>query len=233
MREAIGYTRVSTQEQRKKGNGLKAQRDAIERFAATEGYSIVSWFEEHVSGKGHRDALTRRPVLAQALQNAKRHRCPVIVSKLDRLSRDVAFVSGLMVEKVQFIVTELGEQVDPFVMHLFASLAEKERQLISQRTKEALKAVKAKLAKKGKKLGNPSNPGKISLKKAQAMGAKTNKNNADAFAAKVLPIIQTFQRQRLSMRQIVGELNARNVQTARGGRWHLGTLQKVLDRVSE
>ena len=93
----------------------------------------------------------RRPQLAAALAEAKRLKCAVAVAKLDRLSRDVHFISGLMAERVQFIVTELGADVDPFLLHLYAALAEKERRLTSQRTQNALAAKRA----QGKQLGNP------------------------------------------------------------------------------
>lgn len=145
---AIGYCRVSTQEQGKSGLGLEAQRSDIERFAAREGVTVVNWFTEVETAKGS-DAMERRPQLAQALREAARGRMPVVVSKLDRLSRDVHFISGLMSNRVEFIVTELGRQADPFVLHLFAALAEKERQLISARTKAGLQAAKA----RGKLLG--------------------------------------------------------------------------------
>jgi DNA invertase Pin-like site-specific DNA recombinase len=115
---------------------------AIRAFAKTEGYKIAGSFEEHESGKGA-DALDRRPKLAAAIKAAKKAGGPVIVSKLDRLSRDVHFISGLMVHKVPFIVAELGSDVDPFVLHLFAALAQKERSLISSRTREGLKAARA------------------------------------------------------------------------------------------
>ena len=94
------------------------------------------------TGKGA-DALDRRPKLKAAIAKAKEHEAPIIVSKLDRLSRDVHFISGLMVHEVPFIVTELGADCDPFMLHLYAALAEKERRLISQRTRDALQAKKA------------------------------------------------------------------------------------------
>ena len=102
------------------------------------------------TGKGA-DALDRRPQLASALDLARRHKCSIVVAKLDRLSRDVAFISGLMAQRVPFVVAELGPAVDPFVLHIYAALAEKERALISQRTKAALAAAKA----RGVTLGNP------------------------------------------------------------------------------
>ena len=109
---------------------------------------IHQWFTEVETGKGS-DALERRPRLAEALQAAKSLKAPVIVSKLDRLSRDVHFISGLMAQRVEFVVTELGKQADPFVLHLFAALAEKERQLISSRTKAGLAAAKQRKIKLG------------------------------------------------------------------------------------
>src|SRR5579862_7114620 len=147
---AVAYTRVSTQEQGRSGLGLEAQRSAIQAFAAREGIVVDSWYTEVETGKGS-DALDRRPQLAEALQTARQRKLPVLVSKLDRLSRDVHFISGLMAQRVEFIVTELGRQADPFVLHMFAALAEKERSLISQRTKAGLAAAKA----KGVVLGNP------------------------------------------------------------------------------
>jgi DNA invertase Pin-like site-specific DNA recombinase len=130
----------------------RAQRAAIARFADAEGLTIVAEFVEVETGKGA-DALDRRPPLAAALTKARSAKCSIVVSKLDRLSRDVAFVSGLMAQRVPFIVAELGRDADPFMLHLYAALAEKERRLISERTKAALAAKRA----TGARLGNPSN----------------------------------------------------------------------------
>ena len=124
----ISYIRVSTGKQAKSGLGLEAQRAAIARFAEAEGLEIMAEFVEVETGKGA-DALDKRPQLAAALAEAKQHKCPVAVAKLDRLSRDVHFISGLMAQKVPFVVTELGADVDPFLLHLYAALAEKERAL--------------------------------------------------------------------------------------------------------
>jgi DNA invertase Pin-like site-specific DNA recombinase len=139
--KALAYTRVSTDKQGRSGLGLEAQQVAIQAFAARERFDIVEWYSEVETGKGA-DALARRPQLAVALKAGRALRAPVLVSKLDRLSRDVHFISGLMAERVELIVTELGRQADPFVLHLFAALAEKERQLISERTKAGLAACK-------------------------------------------------------------------------------------------
>ena len=152
MERAIAYLRVSTQRQQRSGLGIEAQRAAIQQFAANETLAISAEFVEFESGKGA-DALDRRPQLAAALAAAKASKCSVVVAKLDRLSRDVAFVAGLMAQRVPFIVAELGRDADPFMLHLYAALAEKERRLISERTKAALSAKKV----SGIRLGNPRN----------------------------------------------------------------------------
>jgi DNA invertase Pin-like site-specific DNA recombinase len=149
---ALAYLRVSTAEQGKSGLGLEAQRVALETFAAREGFVVITWFTEVQSGKRVSDTLDERPQLQQALKLGKEQKIPILVSKLDRLSRDVHFISGLMVQRVEFIVVELGRSTDPFMLHLFAALAEKERAMISQRTKAALAALKA----RGVKLGSPN-----------------------------------------------------------------------------
>src|SRR5260370_18062045 len=149
MPNILAYYRVSTQRQGKCGLGLDAQRAAVEHFAEVEGLTVVKEFVEIESGKGA-DALNLRPKLAAALAEARKQKCPVVVAKLDRLSRDVAFVAGLMSQRVPFIVAELGADADPFMLHIYAALAEKERRMISPRTRPALKAAKA----RGVVLGN-------------------------------------------------------------------------------
>src|ERR1700724_44567 len=149
----ITYVRVSTSQQGRSGLGLEAQRQSLRQFAKAEGLELVREFVEVETGKGG-DALDRRPQLKAALAAARKLKCHIAVAKLDRLSRDVHFISGLMAHKVPFLVAELGSDVDPFVLHLFAALAEKERSLISTRTRQALAADKA----RGVILGNPKLP---------------------------------------------------------------------------
>src|SRR5687768_12996538 len=115
MAQAVAYCRVSTQQQGRSGLGIEAQRAAVARFAEAEGITIISHFEEIETGKGS-DALERRPQLAAALAAARQSKCPVLVAKLDRLSRDVAFISGLMAQRVPFVVAELGADADPFML---------------------------------------------------------------------------------------------------------------------
>ena len=152
MDVAVAYYRVSTKQQHRSGLGIDAQRATVTRFAESEGLRIIAEYVEVETGKGA-DALDRRPQLAAALSAARKAKGSILVSKLDRLSRDVAFISGLMAQRVPFIVAELGRDADPFMLHLYAALAEKERRLISERTKAALAAKKA----HGAKLGNPRN----------------------------------------------------------------------------
>jgi len=219
-RPIIAYYRVSTVKQGRSGLGLEAQREALARFGATEGFDIIREFVEIETGKGA-DALDRRPQLAAALAEARRRRCAVGVAKLDRLSRDVHFISGLMAHRVPFLVAELGSDVDPFILHLFAALAEKERAMISTRTREALSRAKA----RGVKLGGPK------LAQARKAAVKIIKTNADRHAANVLPIIREIQRAGAkSLRAIAEALNARGVATARGGRWQGMTVSNVLAR---
>src|SRR5580700_6017912 len=221
MGQIISYIRVSTGKQGKSGLGIEAQREAIARFAAAEGREVVAEFVEVETGKGS-DALDRRPKLAEALAKARKAKAPVVVAKLCRLSRDVAFISGLMAQRVPFIVAELGADADPFMLHIYAALAEKERALIADRTRAALAQKKA----QGAALGNRTN-----LADASAKGADANRAAADAFAANVLPIVQQIEASGVKgHRAIAAALNARGVRTARGGDWHATTVRNLLAR---
>jgi DNA invertase Pin-like site-specific DNA recombinase len=220
MGRAIAYYRVSTQRQGRSGLGLEAQKAAVARFAEAEGLDILGEHVEVETGKGA-DALGHRPRLAEALTAARKAKCPVLVAKLDRLSRDVHFISGLMTHKVPFIVAELGADADPFMLHLWAALAQKERELISRRTKEALAAKKA----AGARLGNPR--ALETIDRAHA----ANRAAADRHAANVLPIVREIQASGLTTTRAIAEaLNARGVRTARGGAWHSSTVANLLRR---
>ena len=210
MKQAVAYIRVSTSKQARSGLGLEAQRSIIDQFAQREILTILSWHEEVETGKGA-DALDRRPVLKAAIETARKSGAVVLVAKLDRLSRDVHFISGLMSQKVPFVVAELGYDTDPFLLHIFAALAEKERALISQRTKAALAQKKA----AGGVLGNRTN-----LHEAQSLGAAANSRAAREFALSIWPLISELQRSGFpSARNIADELSRLGVSTARGGRW--------------
>jgi len=221
MPQIVSYIRVSTSQQGKSGLGIEAQRAAIARFCEAEGYVVEAEHVEVETGKGT-DALERRPQLAAALTRAKRLKCPVVVAKLDRLSRDVAFISGLMSKRVPFVVAELGTDCDPFMLHIYAAFAERERTIIAARTKAALQALKA----KGVRLGNPTN-----LPEAQAMGRARGVLAADNFAANVLPVVRQMQANgAVTLAELASSLNNRGVQTARGGTWHPMTVKNLLAR---
>ena len=130
MSQIVAYYRVRPRSRAARGLGLEAQRAAVQAFAKAEGLEIAAEFTEVETGKGA-DALDRRPQLAAALKAAKRSKACVCVAKLDRLSRDVHFISGLMAQRVPFIVCALGRNVDPFTLHIYAALAEQERRMIS------------------------------------------------------------------------------------------------------
>jgi DNA invertase Pin-like site-specific DNA recombinase len=147
VKRAIGYIRVSTQKQGRSGLGLAAQKEAISQFAASEGLTVIQWLQDVESG-----SHSERPALIEALKNSKILGCPVVVAKLDRLSRDAHFILSLMKEKSEFIVADIGRVDDPMMLHIHAVFAESERKKISDRTKAALAARKA----RGLPLGNPN-----------------------------------------------------------------------------
>jgi DNA invertase Pin-like site-specific DNA recombinase len=211
MTAVVAYHRVSTDRQGRSGLGLAAQAEAIARFAAAEGLEIVAEFTEVETGKGA-DALERRPQLAAALKAARKAKAPIVVAKLDRLSRDVHFISGLMSQRVGFIVTALGRNVDPFMLHIYAALAEKERALISERTKVALAAAKA----RGVRLGNQ--------RQADAMKAE-----AAARDAVIRPALLELSDRPL--RDIAAELDARGIPAPRGGSWGATTVMRARKRL--
>lgn len=218
---AIAYLRVSTDRQGRSGLGLQAQRDAITRFAEAEGYSITAEWADEETGKGS-DALDTRPNLAAALKAAHKAKCPIVVAKLDRLSRDVHFISGLMAQRVPFIVTELGPRADPFMLHVYAAMAEQERVMIGQRTRDALAAAKA----KGTALGNRKN-----LAEARAKALASVRQGGAERLANVLPVIREVQASGVtSYRGIAEALNARRLPTARGGEWQPTTVRNLLLR---
>jgi DNA invertase Pin-like site-specific DNA recombinase len=223
MDSVVAYLRVSTQRQQRSGLGIEAQRATVARFAETEGLKIIAEYVETETGKGA-DALDRRPQLAAALKAARSNKCSVLVSKLDRLSRDVAFVSGLMAQRVPFIVAELGRDADPFMLHLYAALAEKERRLISERTKAALAAKRA----NGARLGNPTN-----IVAAGSLGRGIQTAAADEFVASLRPVIDAIRSTGANTLDAISHaLNQRGIRSARGGRWHVSSVRNLLARAT-
>jgi len=221
----VAYYRVSKPSKREKqgksGLGLEAQTEAVGRFAHQHGFTVTERFVEIETGVGG-DALEVRPHLAAALAAAKKLRCHVVVAKLDRLSRDMYFISGLMAQRVPFIVTELGLDVDPFMLHIYAAVAQKEAALISQRTKAAL----ATLRSQGVKLGNPD------MDRIRGMAGAAKAAAANEFAVSVSGHIDGVRlRGFMSSRAIARELTRMRVPSATGGAWSGVAVAAVLARL--
>lgn len=222
---AVGYYRVSTAEQGRSGLGLEAQREAVHAFAKREGFEVKEEFTEVQSGKGS-NALVRRPQLASALRAAKRHRAPVLIAKLDRLSRDVHFISGLMAERVEFLVTELGRQSDPFLLHLFAALAEKERSLIAERTRAGLRAAK----RRGQVLGTRAKS-KAAVRRQAHAGGQAVADAALAWAKSNRWAIESALKEAGSYLGAARLLTERAVLTPTGGAWYASSIRNVARRL--
>jgi DNA invertase Pin-like site-specific DNA recombinase len=224
LKSCVAYVRVSTKAQGRSGLGLEAQREAISRFRQAERFEVVASFVEVESGKGG-DTLTRRPKLKAAMKAARKirdedYRCPpIVVAKLDRLSRDVHFISWLMTESVPFVCADLGPDTDPFLLHIYAAFAEKERRMISIRTREGLARAKA----RGVKLGGTNERSLL------------NKQEAEARAQELRPIITDIlnSSDEMSANAIAEELNRRKVvATLRpGSRWHAQTVLRIMRRL--
>jgi Site-specific recombinases, DNA invertase Pin homologs len=225
MQSAVAYVRVSTAQQGRSGLGLQDQQEAIRAFAAREGFRLAEEFTEVETGKGS-DALDRRPQLAAALRAARKLRAPVVVAKLDRLSRDVHFISGLMAERVEFIVVDLGRQADPFILHLYAALAEKERALISERTRAALRSAK----RRGQRLGMRARP-RAAARAIQQAGAQANRDKAAAWAKANRWVIEAALKEATTYRAASALLNERGVTTPTGGPWYAASVQRVAQRL--
>jgi DNA invertase Pin-like site-specific DNA recombinase len=213
----FSYLRVSTDKQGERGYGLDAQRKAITDYLNGGPWELLGEFVEVESGR----RSANRPELAKALAACKRHRAKLIIAKLDRLSRNVAFIATLMDGKIDFVCCDFPS-ANRLTLHILAAVAEHEREMISDRTKAGLAAAKA----RGVRLGNRRN-----LRDAQAKGARGNKVAADAFAARVRPLIRDIQKSgATSLRDIAAALTARGVPTARGGQWTAVQVSAILHR---
>lgn len=216
LKPIVAYYRVSTDKQGRSGLGLEAQQKTVQDYAAIYGRNIVATFTEIESG-----ANADREQLARALDEAKRIKGTLVIAKLDRLARDVHFVSGLMKSGVDFVAADMPS-ADKTMIQIFAVMGEWERDRISERTRAALAAAKA----RGVKLGNPAWAETIDK-------ARTVKHDrARAWAENILPTIRSIQVQgqpRPSLREIAAELNRRGIRTARGGKWYAATVQRVIE----
>lgn len=231
MQAAIGYLRVSTREQGRSGLGLAAQRFEIEAFGAREGFAVGSWYQDVQTGEGA-DALLLRSGLAAALKEARKARQPLIVSRLDRLSRNVHFISGLMEHRVHFMVAALGKDCDDFTLHIYASLAEQERKLISERSKAALARAKGKCG-----MHNPMKRSKAFRRRlellANAAKRKAAMERAEAYRAHIDWAIRQPGRQGrpVTTTEAARLLNERGLPSPMGGRWSHGTMLNMASRL--
>lgn len=206
----INYYRVSTAKQGRSGLGLEAQRTAIAEFCSTRGCEPLGEYTETESGK--RDD---RPELVKALHHAKVTGATLVIAKLDRLSRNVAFLATLQDAGTKFIAADMPE-ANELTIHIMAAMAQHERKLISRRTKDALAAAKA----RGVKLGNPQGAAAFGERRGGVAAVKAIKAKSKAFAQDVAPIITAIRQDgHVSLRAIAAELNARGIMTARGGKW--------------
>jgi DNA invertase Pin-like site-specific DNA recombinase len=218
----ITYLRVSTDRQGKSGLGLEAQRVAVVDHVAGKGW-IAAEFVEIESGKKN-----DRPQLARAMAEAKRVGAVLLIAKLDRLARNVAFIANLLESGVEIAAADMPE-ANRFLLHVMAAVAEHEAQAISDRTRAALAAAKA----RGVALGWSMPARADEQRQASRKGASRNARIADQHAANVLPVIRQIAAGGASLRQIANELNARGAKTARGGLWYAATVRNLMAREKE
>lgn len=216
MKRYVIYTRVSTAEQGKSGLGLEAQEMEIRHYLEHRSdipYEVLGEFRDILSGKDD-----DRPELTKALQLARKEKAELLVSKLDRLSRDVEFIARTM--KQATIRVASMPQADPFQMHIYAALAEEERKAIGRRTQAALQAAKA----RGKQLGGLRD---ATMRRNIAIQEKARRE-----AEKVMKIVGPLRDAGQTLAAIAGTLNDMEVKTSRGGQWTPMQVKRVLDRVA-
>ena len=213
----IAYHRVSTQKQGASGLGLEAQKEAVSRFLNGGAWELVGEFVEVETGKGA-DALARRPQLKAALAACRKEGATLIIAKLDRLARNVHFVSGLMESKVKFVACDMPE-ANELTIHIMAAFAEHEAKRISQRTKDALAVAKS----RGVALGRA---GAANLRP----NVEARQRAADEFANKLRPLFDGMKARGLPQREMVAELNAIGVPAPQGGSWLLSQVQRIIVR---
>jgi DNA invertase Pin-like site-specific DNA recombinase len=214
----VSYLRVSTARQGASGLGLEAQRAAVTGYLNGGNWSLVQEVVEIESGKRN-----DRPALADALRLCRKHRATLVIAKLDRLARNVAFISNLMESGVEFVAVDMP-QANRFVVHILAAVAEQEAEAISKRTKAALAAAKARGTQLGGRRVSRERWDNIGLEARLARTAE-----ADKWAANLLPVIRSIQAAgSVSLRQIAAGLNERNIATPRGGEWSAVQVQRAL-----
>ena len=215
----VAYHRVSTQKQGASGLGLEAQQDAVSKFLNGGSWELLAEFREVETGKGA-DALAKRPQLKAALAACRKEGATLIIAKLDRLARNVHFVSGLMESKVKFVACDMPE-ANELTIHIMAAFAEHEAKRISQRTKDALAVAK----KRGVVLGKA---GMANLRP----NIEARQGVANAFAERLRPTFKYMEERGLSQRAMVAELNSIRIPAAKGGDWKLAQVQRVIKQLA-
>jgi DNA invertase Pin-like site-specific DNA recombinase len=217
----IAYYRVSTDRQGQSGLGLEAQQAAVTAYVRGVG-GVVNGEETEIETGRRVD----RPALARALDRCRQDGAILVIAKLDRLARNVHFISGLMVAGVEFLACDYPE-ANRLTIHIMAAVAEHEAEAISARTSAALGAAKA----RGQRLGW-SIPGRHEeQRRASARGAAAGRDRADSFALALRPVIQQIEAAGIATFAGVAEaLNARGIRTARGRRWYPTTVRNVVAR---
>lgn len=215
----VAYYRVSTQRQGRSGLGLEAQRQAVLDFLNGNGFEIAAEYTEVESG-----GRAARPKLLKALAACRLHGATLVIARIDRLSRDAAFLLGLQKAAVPFVAADMPG-ANEMVVGLMAVMAQAERKMISERTKAALQAAKA----RGVRLGNPGNMDDGDRARGRALGREANTAKAAARARDVLPIIDEIRAAgTTSLLGIAGALNDRGVPAPRGGKWYPTSVRNAL-----
>jgi DNA invertase Pin-like site-specific DNA recombinase len=219
----IAYYRVSTARQGSSGLGLEAQRKAVADYLNGGSWDLIDEFVEVESGKRN-----DRPELAKAIAACRKHKATLVIAKLDRLARNVAFVSALMEAGVDFIAADMPT-ANRLTVHILAAVAEHEREMISNRTKAALAQAKA----RGRKLGWAIDSRRNDQLAAARKGAAVRRSRATAQADNVVPIIRQIEASgATTLQQVADALNARGIPTARGGSWHPATVARIKARAA-
>jgi DNA invertase Pin-like site-specific DNA recombinase len=217
----VAYYRVSTAKQGRSGLGLEAQQEAVHSYLNGGNWQLVAEVVEVESGKRN-----DRPKLAEALRLCRLHGATLIIAKLDRLARNVAFISNLMESGVEFTAVDFP-QANRLTVHILAAVAEHEAKAISTRTKDALAAAKA----RGKRLGGDRGNLPAVAKEGAKASVAARIVKANNRASDLLPIIEELKASgAVSLRQIAAGLNARGIETARGGEWSATQVQRVMIR---
>jgi DNA invertase Pin-like site-specific DNA recombinase len=211
----VTYYRVSTARQGASGLGLDAQRQTVQQYITGATRTALAEFVEVETGKGA-NALEKRPELRKALEMCRKSGATLLIAKLDRLARNVHFVSGLMESKVKFVACDLPE-ANQLTIHIMAAFAEHEARRISERTRDALAAAKA----RGVVLGAT---GPTNLKRLNQQRQET----AGVFQQRLMPVLTGFIAQGLTRRAMVAQLNVLGIKAPRGGAWSLGQVQRMV-----